>query len=100
MFENLVADRVYQVGLAKTSTAIDEQGVVSRFARTDGDAPGGCPREVVGLSDDQVVEGESRDQPGFLVARPVLLNRSRHSRHRTNGNHLPGRGVRSPACRT
>jgi hypothetical protein len=43
MFENLVADRVYQVGLAKTGAAIDEQGVVSRFARTEGDAPARLP---------------------------------------------------------
>jgi hypothetical protein len=56
MLQDLVADRVHQVGLAEPGTAVDEQRVVGGFTRLIGNLPGRCPGKVVGLADHQVVE--------------------------------------------
>jgi hypothetical protein len=61
-----IADGVDQVSLAEAGAAIDEQRVVGT-ARVVRHLHGGGPGQVVGLADDQVVEGEGRKEPGFFV---------------------------------
>jgi hypothetical protein len=61
-----VADGVDQVGLAEAGAAVDEQRVVGT-TRIVGDLDGRCPGQIVGLADNQIVEGEGAEQPGFFV---------------------------------
>jgi CO dehydrogenase/acetyl-CoA synthase alpha subunit len=59
-----VADGVDQVGLAETGAAVDEQRVVGA-ARIVGDLDGRRPGQIVGLADDQIVEGERGNSRDF-----------------------------------
>ena len=54
-FEDVVPDRLHQVGLAESGVAVDEEGVVD-LAGGLGDGVGGGGGELVRLSDDEVVE--------------------------------------------
>jgi hypothetical protein len=66
--QQLVADRVDQVGLAEADAAVQEQRVV-RDARVVRDLDRGGARELVGLTGHEVVEREHRVQLRALVHR-------------------------------
>jgi hypothetical protein len=60
--QQLVADRVHQVGLAEAHAAVDEQRVVHRAGRA-GHVQGGGARHLVGAAGHQGVEGERGVEP-------------------------------------
>ena len=76
---DLPGDRVHQVGLAEPDAAVEEQRVERRRGEL-GDALGGGERELVGLADDEVLEGAARVERGADVAverpRPSASGRS------------------------
>ena len=89
---DLVADRLQEVGLAEADAAVDEQRVPARRRGVRHHA-GRRVRELVGRSDDELVEGVARDQLGRRRAPPAAaaIARSRRSGRR--------RGVRPPRPR-
>ena len=60
---DLVADRVQQVGLAEADAAVDEERVVG-LRRQLGDGLAGGLGELVGVADDEGVEGVARGETG------------------------------------
>src|SRR5688572_21006097 len=70
--ENLVADRVHQVRLAETHTAVDEQRVVST-AGILRDLERRGARQLIALAFDKALERESLvEPPADCRARPYL----------------------------
>jgi hypothetical protein len=54
---------MHQVGLAESDPAVEEQRI-ERWRVGRGDAPRGSEGEIVGLADDEMLEGEARIESG------------------------------------
>ena len=67
VLQDVVADGVDQVGLAEAGATVDEHRVVRCAARVERHLHRGRAGQIVGLADDQVVEGEAGNQPRFFV---------------------------------
>ena len=79
--EDVVADRVQQVGLADARRSVDEERVVG-VAGELGHGQGGGVGEAVGVADDELLEGQLRVDP--------VLGRARGGQLRSGG---PGAGA-------
>ena len=64
--DDVIADGVDQVGLAEAGAAVDEQRVVGTAGIAANLECGGT-RQIIRLADDEVVEGEIREQPGLFI---------------------------------
>ena len=92
--EDLVRDRVHQVGLAEADAAVEEERVVGARGRFRDRARGGV-RELVRGADDEVLEGEAR----VAGARAARTRRARRGRRggRLRTERPPSRiGSRAP----
>ena len=69
----LIANGVDQVGFAEACTAVNEHRVIGGAAWVRCHLNGSGTGQVVGLTDDEVVEGEAGDQPRFLIIRARSL---------------------------
>ncbi len=97
--DDLVADRVHQVGLAEADAAVQEERVVG-VARSLGDGQAGGVGQAVGRPDDEVREGVARVDEG----RPALAaDTGRFEPHllalaTRRGARRRGDGRRAGAC--
>ena len=80
-------DGVHQVGLAQAHAAIEEEGIEGRLVR-DGHPLGRRHRELVGLADDEGLEGEA----GIEAGAQIVQGRGLEHRRLRAGIALPGTG--------
>ena len=91
-----VTDRVHEVGLAETHTAVQEERVV-RLAGRLGDSAAGGVSESTGVADHERAEGERRVEPrvvgSILGLAHVRIGRIRNDRRCVGGGDASGSTV-------